>query len=220
MANTVWFVVFNNPENCVTGHTDDSGVNCGLDDIFGSAYNDSVENGNPDPSLISPNLAANLGVIYGGGGYSNKQGRLHVTASLWRTDGILSSNPAVDPMGLGTGWTNRDGAEIHVVIRSHGKRKRGDFLTNVDQLTQFNDPYCTDPNLGHVGEFAKGNICRDIQVVPFSPTERGGEEDGFKMILLSSGESIPESRAVLHRNGDHFQVFIGTNVFHGTNIFT
>lgn len=209
MANTIWFVVFNSPENCISGNSGGGGSFCGPADIFGSAYLESVDSGSPEPSLISPNTAANVGVIYGAGAYSSKKGMLHVTASLWRTAEKLSSDPAVDPMGLSTGWTNRNGADIHVLIRSHGRRQGADFKSNVDQIMQFNDPYCTDPNLGHVGASANGNVCKDIQVVPFAADDSSRER---KMLSIACGTEV-DSRVISSRNKDSFQVFIETNVF-------
>lgn len=212
MANTVWFVVFNAPENCVAAAGDNGGVKCGMLDIFGAAYIASVDSGNPDPTLISPNTAAGMGVIYGAGGYSNRNGKLRVSASLWRTaSDTLVSDPAVDPMGLGVGWTNRDGAEIHLVIRSHGERVWADFRSDLVQLTQFSDPYCSDPNLGHVGALSAttGNICKDIQTIAYAA---GSSPKEVEMVSLASGKSLGGTRIVLRRNGDNFRVFIDTNV--------
>lgn len=47
---TLWFVVFNQPSNCV-------GSPCGIRDVFGDDFLASIDAGSPDPSLIAPNSA-------------------------------------------------------------------------------------------------------------------------------------------------------------------
>lgn len=64
-AVTLWWIIFNSPENCVSNPG--SAERCGLVDIMGQPYPDSVAAGQPDPALISPNLASGLAAVYASG---------------------------------------------------------------------------------------------------------------------------------------------------------
>lgn len=45
---SLWFVIFNQPSNCL-------GSPCGILDVVGDSFLESIETGSPDPSLITPN---------------------------------------------------------------------------------------------------------------------------------------------------------------------
>ena len=97
-AVTVWWVIFNEPENCLHGH---DGVACGAGDLppFGG-----------DDSAVTSVLYA-AGNVTGGSGRVTLSGHL----SVGDTDGALWGPGLIDP------W----GAEIHLVVRDHGEKAPG-----------------------------------------------------------------------------------------------
>lgn len=201
-AVTLWWVVFNSPENCVANPG--GAERCGLVDVMGQPYLDSVASGQPDPSLIRPNLASGVAVVYASGGISRKSGRLRLAASLYRTaaEGLnLQGNHIVDPLGLGRAFSN-PGAEVHLVLRDHGKRVRHD---QVSQITGFLDPYCSDPLLGVEGG---DNLCVDIQFAVFAPGESGKDS----VFAAADGRFLHKASAYLFRQGDMLQAIVETNV--------
>ena len=203
-AITLWWVVFNQSENCITNPG--AAEACGAPDVFGQPYLDSLAAGEPDPSLISPNLAADIAVIHATGGTTTARGKIRMVASMYRSNPAdvpldLSSGSVVDPLGLGNAWTNVD-AEIHLVVRDHGRVVLKDLGA---QLTNFLEPNCSDPTLGFV---AGPNICADVQDALFAPGFTGTVEMGS----FATGETVPGARATLYRNGDNVQAFVETTV--------
>jgi hypothetical protein len=95
-AYTVWWVIFNNPENCTHPIPGVSG--CGEPDLlaFGG-----------DPSVNSSALWAS-GHVIGKNGVGNFAGH-------------LKAGEAPGEVLFGPGLTNVEGAEIHLVVRSHGQ---------------------------------------------------------------------------------------------------
>jgi hypothetical protein len=83
-ATTVWWIIFNHPENCTGG--------CGADDL-----------GNP---LVQASVLYATGHVIGGDGVGDFGARLAVAD----TTGAL----------LGPGLLNPLGADIQLVVRSHG----------------------------------------------------------------------------------------------------
>lgn len=201
-AVTMWWVIFNNPDQCVTNPP--GAEQCGPVDIFGQAYLDSVQNGAADPSLIAPNLAAGVGVVYATGGITSRSGHIRLAASIYRSaqSGLnLGGDQVIDPLGLGTGFHNTD-AEIHLVVRGHGRRVPHGRIT---QITNFLEPFCSDPDLGFVGG---DNLCDDKQVAMYAPGETGVEA----MISLANGSLLSNARAYLFRQGDVLQAVVETRV--------
>ncbi|MBT8079970.1 MAG: hypothetical protein KJO31_15435 [Gammaproteobacteria bacterium] len=202
-AVTLWWVIFNNPDAC--SFNPGGAEKCGTVDVFGQEFLDSIANGSPDPSLISPNIDAGLAVLYGTGGISNRRGKLDLVASIYRTPaaGLTLTGPSIaDPMGFGRGFENPE-AEVHLVLRDHGRRVRRGEL---EQISGFLDPYCSDPNLLY---FAGPNICADIQFAIFGATESGRDK------VYAFGETPAEvhgASAVLIRNGDLIQAIVTTRL--------
>ena len=203
-AVTLWWVIFNNPDAC----TANPGAleQCGAVDIFGAPYLDSVANGSPDPSLIAPNQASGVAVIYATGARTSYWGKVRLTASIYRSEaggGLDLSGPnSVDPLGLGRAFENVD-AEVHLVVRDHGHRVRGGLLT---QITNFLEPYCSDPNLLY---FSGDNICADVQFAVFAPGESG------KDAVFAFGNPPSKQRrssAHLFRQGDMLQAVVETRI--------
>jgi hypothetical protein len=94
-AYTVWFVIFNNPEQCAT-------TLCGVPDVFANRG--------------TPSLRLAAGHVVGDSGIGDFGGQL----SAGNTGGpACSSNPAT--LGIcGPGLLDARTATIHLVVRSHG----------------------------------------------------------------------------------------------------
>ncbi len=205
-AISVWWLIFNNPDAC----TENPGAaeQCGPNDVFGPAYVESLENGTPDPELIAPNLAAEIGVVFATGGATNVRGMIRLVGAIYRSPaggGLdLGSGNIVDPMGLGRGYENPD-AEVHLVVRDHGKAhpERSELWV---QILNFLEPYCSDPNLDY---YSGPNLCRDAQFAQFAPGETG--VDGV-FEFHDPSHAVLGARAVLERNGDMMQFVIETRV--------
>ncbi len=201
-AVTLWWVVFNAPENC--GGSPDPEAQCTAVDVFGAPFLESVAAGSPDPTLIAPNLAAEPAVLFGTGGATDKAGRVRLVAALYRTPGETAFTlPAgVDPMGFGRGLTSAD-AEIHLVVRNHGRVVRDDLLP---QITNFLDPYCSDPNLWY---FAGKNTCADTHFAVFGPAETGADD---VYAFADPGAPVAGAKATLLRDGDVIRAVVDTRL--------
>jgi hypothetical protein len=100
-AYTVWWIVFNNPANCSDGA-------CGEDDIF--IFDE-------DGNIIGPNVpgreAAEISVLWAAGNVVGVAGNAGFA-------GHLQEGKIKGDINFGPGLTNVDGAEIHLVVRTHG----------------------------------------------------------------------------------------------------
>ena len=200
-AVTVWWVIFNAPENCYG--SPDPDANCTSLDVFGAAFLDSIANGSPNPALIAPNMASKPAVLYATGDVTDYRGRVRLAASIYRVaEGTQQSlPPGVDPMGFGRGYEN-EGAEVHLVVRDHGRVKRRDLLP---QITNFLDPYCSDPNLLY---FAGKNLCADTHFAVFGAQEAG--EDA--VYAFADMQPVRRAKATLLRDGDVVRAVIETRI--------
>jgi len=204
-AITLWWVVFNNPADCITNPG--AAVQCGSADVFGPSFLETVANGAPDPSLIAPNIDAGLAVLYATGGITDRRGRITLAASIYKTAAeaplsLAAAPTIVDPLGLGNGLANPD-AEIHLVLRDHGARVKGGEL---EQISSFLDPYCSDPNLLY---FSGPNLCTDAQFAVFGEGQQGAAT------VFASGSTptaVRRAAAVLVRNGDAVQAIVRTTL--------
>lgn len=202
-AVTLWWVIFNDPEAC----TANPGAveKCGAVDVFGAPYLESIAKGAPDPSLIAPNLAAKVAVIYATGGVTDRRrGDLRLTASIFRSPDVplkLSGPQSIDPFGLGTGYVAK-GAEVHLVVRDHGRARPWSVLA---QTTNFLDPFCSDPSLGYT---SGPNLCQDIQFAVFAPGESGQDA----VYSVADGQPVRRATAQMFRQGDVLQAVVTTQV--------
>ena len=199
-AVTLWWVIFNEPEQCVT--SPEAAAKCGGVDIFGQAYLDSVANGAPDPGLISPNLEAGLAVVYATGGITSPWGRVRLVASLYQGASGEDLPDTVDPMNLNRALTS-SAAEVHLVMRDHGRRHRSDYDA---QISAFLDPYCSDPNLLY---FAGPNLCQDVQFAVFAP-DQGGDADMYA--FADPTQPLQQARARLFRGDGVIQAIVETTL--------
>ncbi len=138
-AYSVWWVIFNDPEYCSDGV-------CGEDDIFD-------EDGN-----VVLTEAADISALNATGGVASAAGTASFSASLPKGDTgsyqVLFGGGLVDPMG----------AEIHLIVRTHGPALTGDALEG--QLTTFGGS-CTEATGGPAG--ADGFACFDDQFTVHQP---------------------------------------------------
>jgi hypothetical protein len=104
-AYTIWWVVFNNPEDCVAPIPDIS--NCGEGDIFDGG--ELIDNG--DGTYGTPGV--NVSVIFATGHVIGNGGVGNFGANLreGKSSGAL----------FGPGLVDAQGAEIHLVVRTHGQ---------------------------------------------------------------------------------------------------
>ena len=201
-ALTLWWVIFNNPDACLGNPG--AAEQCGPVDVFGQDFLDSVAEGAPNPGLLAPNLASEIAVVYATGGATDpRTGRILMAASIYRTDTEqdLGGSQVVDPMGLGKTLTSRD-AEIHLVVRDHGRVDQDGLIA---QISNFLEPYCSDPVLLFEGG---DNTCRDIQFAIFAPGETGQDS----VHRMHNGSTMYRSAAYLFRQGDVVQAIVDTKV--------
>ena len=127
-AVTIWWVIFNHPENCEHGQLL---YRCGEGDLFGS------------------------------GEYYPQTSIVYATGRIIGPDGIgdfSASLPKYSTLGalFGPGLTNPMEADIHLIIRDHGKALPILFKK---QLTTFNGGCIYDPEERTYGS----NICTNVQ---------------------------------------------------------
>jgi hypothetical protein len=140
---TVWWVIFNAPENCSDGV-------CNVDDVL--IVQDGIvprdEDGNRLMNMEGI-AAANVSIQHAAGGYA-EDGTLHTSASLGIGDvpGII----------IGPGLLDAQNAEIHLVIRTHGPAT-GDSGIFADQISTF----------GGGCEPMDALPCDDVQFAVFTP---------------------------------------------------
>lgn len=103
-AETLWAVVFNNPDGC-------SAPGCGEDDIFDNDLTDG------SPLNLAQVAAAQISVFWSGfGGVANGQGDLNGNITI-----DVDTFPGTDPgqVLFGPGLVDSQ-AEIHFVVQDHG----------------------------------------------------------------------------------------------------
>lgn len=123
-AVTNWWVIFNHPSAC-TNPINEIGSLCGLDDLFGVGVDASV-------------LFA-TGHVVGNGNHANFAAHLLVGD----TDGAL----------FGPGLTNPEGAEVHIIVRTHGEMI----------------PELVAGQISSVDVACDINVCEDLQAAAFVP---------------------------------------------------
>ncbi len=137
-AYTVWFVAFNNTATCTSPMMDGTTVIslCGVADLL---------NNRGEPTALW-----SAGHVVGDSGQATWGGRMAVGDTSGRTErGQLVHN---------NGLTDPQGAEIHLVLRSHGPMIPE--LVN-EQIHSFNEGcYSGQPNVGQ---------CRNVQFAAFLP---------------------------------------------------
>ena len=103
---TLWWIIFNHPEGCEHGAM---GLQCGEGDLLLFGGHESVEGS----------------VVYGAGHVVGPDGSGHLAAHVPTGD-------ASRVVGEGPGLTNPAGAEVHLIVRTHGPIQPGLLI---EQLT-------------------------------------------------------------------------------------
>jgi len=140
---TIWWVIFNNPDECENPVGDLT--ECSEPDLF-----------NPD---TGPSILYAAGNIVGGNGKSNFSGALQV-------NDLDGCQPPWDDFDLcGDGLEDPYNAEIHLVVRTHGPKIPG--MVN-DQINTFAGG-CTPESSFGAGDGP--NECADLQFAAFLAAE-------------------------------------------------
>lgn len=114
---TVWWVIFNNPEQCLEG--------CGLDDIIDPARRAATQ--------VAVGFAA--GHVVG----QNGKGLFSARLAVGDLSGFGGGGDLMPPPPLGPGLLDPMGAEVHLVIRTHGQQ----IPTLVDEQIRSFDGGCS-----------------------------------------------------------------------------
>lgn len=99
-AYTVWWVIFNTPQGC--SPADDGMPVCGEDDIFDAR------------GRVSPNPDATISVTWAASNVISDDG-------FGNFSGWLQKGQAMGEVLFGPGLVDPRGAEVHLVVRSHGR---------------------------------------------------------------------------------------------------
>lgn len=128
-AHTLWFVVFNQPQNCSD--------TCGEDDIF-------LESGELNAAGVQ---AAEIGIGNATGNIAKADGTIELGGHLEREGGD-AGHQILFPAGLdGDSLLTVDGndAEVHVILQSHGNARGGKKLLEQLSMVDANcTPTCAD----------------------------------------------------------------------------
>jgi hypothetical protein len=135
-AVTVWWVVFNHPENC-------SDQKCGENDVFnlGADEKPILNADGSAPLNVAGIDAADISILRADGHVIDQSGNAKYVAGLVKRD----TSEAV----VGPGLLHPISAEIHLVVRSHGPVQPGkldDMLYSINGgcADKFPNPPCTD----------------------------------------------------------------------------
>ena len=201
-AVTLWWVIFNNPENCI--QAPDADIKCGPLDAFGAEFLSTQALGEPDLSTIVVNTDSGFAMLYATGDVSDAEGEIRLQASIYKSPQNLSLPLNMDPMVQGVAFTDPDKAEVHAIVRTHG-----DYIDFTQTLSDIDD-YCVDPPFSYVGSKSgsTNNVCADFMTVAFA----AGQEGSQALAFAETGESVSDGEARLFRTGDSLQILIETSV--------
>lgn len=200
-AVTLWWVIFNKPENCLTNP--EGAIKCGPVDAFGQAFLDTQAAGKPDLSKIEVNTASGFSMLYATATVTD--GPIRMQASIYKTPEFLTLPINMDPMEQGVAFDNPEGAEVHAIVRKHGP------YVDVSQTLSDMDDYCSDPlfNLNGTKADEFGHICADFQSVAFAPGEQGIQP----LMDAVTGEVVGESAtAELFRFDDSLIILVKSDL--------
>lgn len=179
---TLWWVIFNYPQNCSDG-------SCGANDLA-------------DEPGLADDKKVKASVVYGTGQVTDEEGKVMLVSSLYPTDADLGdSGPAPFSDGLlkpfGKGLLNVTGANIHLVMRSHGP-VIDEYLDK--QLTTVVDPGCQ----------AKGgpNECRYIYGAVHPP----GQERADVIVFGKPGQVIEGASSTMFWEDNGLKAIVRTIV--------
>jgi hypothetical protein len=152
-AMTLWWVIFNHPDECEYG---EKGAACGLGDVMAAVA---------APTDAQVGCVYGSGSIVGGNGYARFTDRLPVGEV--RDSCIDHFAQEFELEGIDHGLTNPEGAEVHLVVRSHGPLIPGQVA---EQRSTFAGG-CT-AFLGPGEEGLKPGECSDLQFAVFPASDK------------------------------------------------
>lgn len=126
-AVTMWFIVFNNPEGCISFTEEEPDVTfCGEED-----------------ALFNP-IPANVAVLYGTGHIVGSGGQVHLSGSLQE-----GNNTGAETFGgfyPSDNLEDAEVAEIHLIVRGHGPANHSGKVRDQIRTGQFEcgPPVCED----------------------------------------------------------------------------
>ncbi|WP_180685466.1 MULTISPECIES: hypothetical protein [Streptomyces] len=149
-AYTLWIVVFNRPENCAQP--------CNEDDIF--------VGGDPRGPMNTATIkAADIHAVYGGGKVADASGTTRIDTHLPVRD--ASREDLLAKVNPGAALKETQGAEVHLVLRSHGPKISGQVEEQLGSYaggcTTFLHPPAVPKNEGE---------CADLQFAVHPPQAR------------------------------------------------
>lgn len=144
---TVWWVIFNVPENC----SDDE---CGMNDVFRiDAEGSFILDGNGHRQLNREDIdAAQISILWAAGSIVDANG------TAW-FEGRLPIGDTTGDVQFGPGLVNPMSAEIHIIARTHGPARPG--MLREQLFTQWGG--CPDPD--------NRLPCQNMQSAMFHPPE-------------------------------------------------
>jgi hypothetical protein len=161
-ATSVWWVVFNYPEFCATSP-------CKGPDHFNPAVGASAFNAT--------------------GALVDADDRVTYVTTLYETSSDFENVAPYTSLWAGPGLVNPQGAEFHVVVRSHGPAIPG---LEADQMTLFLEPGCQ--------ELGGPNVCKDVQGAIHLAD--GGLVSGVQRLPLVTDRSIVSGASSMLIRGD------------------
>lgn len=187
---TLWWVIFNKPEECLKddGDPNPEGTLCNGPDLF----REEVEGA----------------VLYGTGEVTQSNGHVTLISSLYKTpDAIRGSfDPPVevDPFDLNTGLKDPMGAEVHLVVRSHGPVIPSELEAQLTSFAGGCKVEIPQPNVpNEPGE------CADIQ---FAVHRSDDEDANTNVYTFVSVDQISGGASTLLRDEDSIRAIISTTV--------
>ena len=170
IAVTTWWVIFNNPEKCATQP-------CALSDLFVEKVKGCVWHATGSVSNAS-------------------NGEVILVASLYK---MLPSAAANLCLIGSQGLQNASGAEIHLIVRSHGAR--------LDDPDQF---------VAQVATFNGGcsvNLCEDVQFAVHLPGDADADGNSSSMVnFFSDGQPVSGAESTLSRTDSSVTMTIRTSL--------
>lgn len=97
-AVTAWWLFANNPSACISNPNTDGLPQCGPRDVYGDDYLASLAQGDIRLDLLSPNLDAELGIVFATGGTTDEYGYIRMVASAYLTQDPLDIDVSIDPL--------------------------------------------------------------------------------------------------------------------------
>ncbi|MDJ0707379.1 MAG: hypothetical protein QNJ46_29245 [Leptolyngbyaceae cyanobacterium MO_188.B28] len=188
-AVTLWWVVFNNPDACVEDGGEVSPNFC------------------DGPDLRRPEVEP--AVLYGTGQVTQSDGSVALIGPLYRTPdsigGAFDPPIEIDPNDLNTGLRNPLGAEIHLIVRSHGPILPSKL---VEQLNSF-DGGCRRqiprPNIPN-----RPGDCTNVNFAIHAPIP--GEADSTSDVYTYDLKRAPGATSRLFRNEESVRAILNTTI--------